>query len=284
MLDPDYRANATAGFNQIPATGPYTLAGGNSAIFVSLPKLSQKYKSIAAKIRKIATDGSAASYLPPGPDYGANPAMVKGYASQLLALASLLENPKAPSLETPWATGTLAWAFLLHPLSRGTVRLNLSAPLDQPILDYRAGTNPIDFDLHLAHLRFLRSLISTPTMRKYGAVETSPGSTVPDTDEALIPYIKDQILLSFLHPCCTAATMPRSKGGVVGPDLKVHGAKGLRVVDMSVLPVLPSAHLSATAYAVAEKVRKYFFFSPLRNVEVVSERRAKADSGNRLHR
>jgi choline dehydrogenase len=59
---------------------------------------------------------------------------------------------------------------------------------------------------------------------------------------------------SFMHPCCTAAMMPKSKGGVVGPDLKVHGADGLRIVDMSVLPLLPSSHLSATAYAVAEKV------------------------------
>ena len=48
--------------------------------------------------------------------------------------------------------------------------------------------------------------------------------------------------------------MPRAMGGVVGPDLKVHGADGLRIVDMSVLPLLPSSHLSATAYAVAEKV------------------------------
>ena len=48
--------------------------------------------------------------------------------------------------------------------------------------------------------------------------------------------------------------MPRAKGGVIGPDLKVHGADGLRIVDMSVLPLLPSSHLSAAAYAVAEKV------------------------------
>ncbi len=255
MLDPVFQANATAGFNAIPATGPYTLAGGNSAIFVPLPKVTAKYKAIARKIRRMVADGSAASYLPPGPDYRSNPAMVRGYASQLSALANLLENPQSPSLETPWATGTLAWSFLLHPLSRGMVRLNATNPLEQPVLDYRAGSNPADFDLHIAHVRFLRSLIDTPTMRQYGAVEVAPGPTVPnDDDEALAGYVKDQMVLSFMHPCCTAAMMPRSKGGVVGPDLKVHGARGLRVVDMSVLPLVPSAHLSATAYAVAEKV------------------------------
>lgn len=49
--------------------------------------------------------------------------------------------------------------------------------------------------------------------------------------------------------------LPKDKGGVVGPDLKVHGAPGLRVVDMSISPLLIGSHLSATAYAVGEKVR-----------------------------
>jgi len=205
----------------------------------------------------MVADGSAASYLPAGSDYRSNPDMVRGYTSQLLALADLLENPNAPSLERPWATGTTAWSFLLHPLSRGTVRLNLTDSLGQPLLDYRTGSNPVDFDLHLAHVRFLRSLVGTPTMQHYGAVEVAPGPTVPnDNDAALIDYVKDQIVLSFMHPCCTAAMMPKSKGGVVGPDLKVHGARGLRVVDMSIMPLLLSAHLSATAYAVGEKVRR----------------------------
>ncbi len=48
--------------------------------------------------------------------------------------------------------------------------------------------------------------------------------------------------------------LPLNRGGVVGVDLKVHGAEGLRVVDISVLPMLPGAHLSWTAYAVGEKV------------------------------
>ncbi|KAK3391183.1 hypothetical protein B0H63DRAFT_558035 [Podospora didyma] len=254
MLNPSFKANATAGFDQIPATGPYTLAGGNSAIFVPLPNITANYTSITSKIRALVASNSAASYLPPGPDYASSPEMVAGYKAQLIALANLLDNPRAPSIETPWATGQIAWAFLLHPLSRGTVRLNLTDHLAQPILDYRAASNPIDIDIHLAHMRFLRRITKTDTMQQYGAYETAPGPAVSDDDEAaLTEYIKKTIVLSFMHPCCTAAMMPRRKGGVVGPDLKVHGASGLRVVDMSVMPMLPSSHLSATAYAVAEK-------------------------------
>ncbi len=214
--------------------------------------MAKNYLSIVNKIRKSVSDGSVASYLPS--DLKSYPAVVAGYKDQLLALAkTIYSNPEAPSLETPWATGPGAWSFLLHPLSRGTVRLNLTDHLAQPILDYRAGSNPIDFDIHLAQVRFLRKVVDTPTQKKYGAVEIAPGPTV-QTDSDLVNFVKDSIILSFQHPCCTAAMMPKNKGGVVGTDLKVHGANGLRVVDMSVLPLLIGSHLSATAYAVGEKV------------------------------
>ncbi|KAK4149017.1 hypothetical protein C8A00DRAFT_38399 [Chaetomidium leptoderma] len=254
MLNPDFLADATAGFDETPARGPYTLGMGNSAIYLSLPHLSpDHHATIISKIHKIITSGSAASYLPPDQRASrASRAMIAGYEAQLAALATLLANPRAASLESPWqTTGTSAGAFLLHPLSRGTVRLNTTHPLAPPILDYRAGSNPIDLDLHVAHTRFLRRLIDTPTMRGFGAVETGPGEL---EEEEVVEYVKRQLTLSFMHPCCTAAMLPEDRGGVVGTDLKVHGAEGgLRVVDMSVMPLVPGSHLSATAYAVGEK-------------------------------
>ena len=98
-------------------------------------------------------------------------------------------------------------------------------------------------------------------MQQHGAAEVGPGAGVQG-DATLIEYIKDSMIFSFMHPCCTAAMLPKKKGGVVGPDLKVHGADGLRIVDMSILPLLPSSHLSATAYAVGEKVGAYMHSSP----------------------
>ena len=91
-----FKANATAAFNQTPSQGPYTLAGGNSAIYVSLPHVTNKYRDIVNRIRRMVVDGSAACYLPP--DVRSNPAMIAGYKDQLLVLAHLFENPEAPSL------------------------------------------------------------------------------------------------------------------------------------------------------------------------------------------
>lgn len=255
MLNATFAAEATREFDEVPARGPYTLGMSNVAIFVSLPDLTGN-STITAKMRALAADGrKAASYLPA--DYRSDPTMVAGYQHQLSVLADFFDNPESPSLESGFATGTTVHAINLHQLSRGTVRLNTTDPLGQPILDYRVGTNPIDWDVYLAHTRYLRRMIPTATLQKYGAVEAAPGAAV-QSDADLIQYIKDTMIFSYMHPCCTAAMLPRSKGGVVGPDLRVHGAGGLRVVDMSILPFLPSSHLSQTAYAVGEKVSVAF--------------------------
>ncbi|KAI4201254.1 MAG: hypothetical protein LQ346_002207 [Caloplaca aetnensis] len=47
--------------------------------------------------------------------------------------------------------------------------------------------------------------------------------------------------------------MPKEHGGVVDPQLKVYGIKGLSVVDASIMPIIPAAHTQSTVYAVAEK-------------------------------
>jgi choline dehydrogenase-like flavoprotein len=55
------------------------------------------------------------------------------------------------------------------------------------------------------------------------------------------------------HHAGTASMLPRELGGVVDSKLRVYGVEGLRIVDASVMPMIPAAHLQDTVYAVAEK-------------------------------
>jgi choline dehydrogenase-like flavoprotein len=47
--------------------------------------------------------------------------------------------------------------------------------------------------------------------------------------------------------------MPQELGGVVDSELLVYGTKKLSIIDASILPIIPAAHLQATMYSVAEK-------------------------------
>lgn len=49
--------------------------------------------------------------------------------------------------------------------------------------------------------------------------------------------------------------MPLELGGVADPELKVYGTCNLRIADASIMPLIPSAHLQASVYGIAEKVR-----------------------------
>lgn len=51
--------------------------------------------------------------------------------------------------------------------------------------------------------------------------------------------------------------LAKELGGVVDAQLKVHGMPNLRVVDASVMPMIPATHLSSTVYAIAELVSHF---------------------------
>ena len=61
-----------------------------------------------------------------------------------------------------------------------------------------------------------------------------------------------QNIATFNHPCGTAA-MGTGPDAVVDPGLRVIGVDGLRVVDASVIPVIPTGNTQAAVIAVAER-------------------------------
>ncbi len=55
------------------------------------------------------------------------------------------------------------------------------------------------------------------------------------------------------HASCTCPIGPRDGGGVLDSRFRVHGTRGLRVVDASVFPRIPGLFIVASIYMAAEK-------------------------------
>jgi choline dehydrogenase-like flavoprotein len=79
-----------------------------------------------------------------------------------------------------------------------------------------------------------------------------PGVNVT-SDSDIEQFIRNSASTLF-HPAGSCKLGSRSEGGVVDEKLRVYGIKGLRIVDASVIPLLPATHTMTTVYAVAEKV------------------------------
>ncbi|EEU43169.1 uncharacterized protein NECHADRAFT_46494 [Fusarium vanettenii 77-13-4] len=135
--------------------------------------------------------------------------------------------------------------------SRGTVRPSTSSIFDPPLLDPRYCSDPIDCEIIVLGLQLNMKLIETKAMKEL-MPEPYTAFNTTDHDKLMREVLRG--LTTERHPSGTVAMMPRDLGGVVDPELRVYGTCNLRVADASIMPLIPSAHLQAVVYAIAEKV------------------------------
>jgi choline dehydrogenase len=87
-------------------------------------------------------------------------------------------------------------------------------------------------------------------LKKYVVGENLPGSDVQSDDE-LLDYAR-QYGSTVFHATCTCKMGPDPMA-VVDDRLRVHGLKGLRVIDASVMPAVTSTNTNAPTIMIAEK-------------------------------
>ncbi|KAK2000864.1 alcohol oxidase [Colletotrichum falcatum] len=192
---------------------------------------------------------TSAQFLPPGTDE----AVASGYQKQVEEILKMHNDASTAGMELLYVDGGRSVVnILMHPLSRGTVTINSSDPFIPPVIDPRYFSHPYDGQVLVESLRFNRRLLDTGPIQALGATETLPGAAV-QSDEDILAYTKG-ITSTEYHYSGTCAMLPKALGGVVDPELKVHGVDSLRIVDASIMPLVPSAHTQATVYAIAEKV------------------------------
>jgi choline dehydrogenase-like flavoprotein len=142
-------------------------------------------------------------------------------------------------------------AGVMHPFARGTVHINGSDPTTKPLIDPRYISTPYDLEAIKQAAKFIRKIANTAPYTNVWVKELDPGSAT-ETDAQWEKYVRDNVS-TFYHPLGTCAMLPKKDGGVVDPQLKVYGVKGLRVVDASVIPMIISAHIQTAVYGIAER-------------------------------
>jgi choline dehydrogenase len=234
----------------IDKKGAYTLTRTLSTN-LALPPLQNTTKAYK-DIVKTARDQDALESL----HLGTDSTVVAGYRAQREEILKQLEGPNTPVGMIHWGTSNSVTLYFQKPLSRGEVIISSTDPLSPPSIDFRSVTDPIDLDVAVALFLKNREIMAAPAMKALGSIERAPfGDGITDKD-TLKRIIRDNLVPSTAHECCTAAMMPREMGGVLDPEMKVYGVQQLRVIDTSYWPVVLTAAPTGTMYATGEKVRQ----------------------------
>jgi choline dehydrogenase len=139
---------------------------------------------------------------------------------------------------------------LVKPQARGWVRLRSADPAAKPRILTNSLSDDEDVAALAAGVRLSREIAAAGPFAEVLGRELFPGAEV-DTDEAIAADARHRAELLY-HPVGTCR-MGADPDAVVSPTLQVHGLERLRVVDASVMPLIPGGNTNAPTIMIAEK-------------------------------
>jgi choline dehydrogenase-like flavoprotein len=143
---------------------------------------------------------------------------------------------------------------VVKPDSRGTLTLRSRDPREQPEIDCNFLAEDRDARRMLEGVRLARKIGRSPALAQFLELELMPGGAVGD--DQLADVIASN-LASYGHPAATAPMGgPEDPWAVVDSHGAVKGIDGLRVVDASIMPGVPSVALNPTTIMIAERIAK----------------------------
>ena len=138
----------------------------------------------------------------------------------------------------------------VRPTSRGQVTLRDQDPSSAPLIQPNYLSTEEDRAVAVAGLKFTREIMAAPALAPFSPQELKPGVHLT-RDEELVHAAGD-LGTTIFHPVGTCK-MGKDPMAVVDDHLRVHGVKGLRVVDASIMPTITSGNTNAPTVMIAEK-------------------------------
>ena len=139
-----------------------------------------------------------------------------------------------------------------RPESIGYVRARSADVFTDPIIQPNYLSDSMDRRVLVAGMKLARRLLQSPELAPYFDREQLPGADIQADDE-LLDFARRYGSTCY-HLIGTARMGPATDpSAVVDDQLRVHGMQGLRVVDASIMPNMPSSNTYASTMMIAEK-------------------------------
>jgi choline dehydrogenase len=157
-----------------------------------------------------------------------------------------------PSL-SPTGGAIVLGIGLVRPESRGTLRLRSRDPEDPPLIDCNLLATERDYARMVEGVKLGRSVGHHPVFAAVIAAELVPGDGVQD-DAELGRFVEEHIS-TYFHPTATAPMGgANDPWAVVDSRGAVKSLDGLRVVDASIIPTVPSVATNLPTIMLAERI------------------------------
>jgi choline dehydrogenase-like flavoprotein len=140
---------------------------------------------------------------------------------------------------------------LVAPKARGRVWLRNSDPTAKPRILTNSLSEPEDVASLLAGVRLARRIAEQPVLAEIVTEELKPGRGVT-ADSDLEADMRRRLMLIY-HPVGTCRMSDSAQDAVVDSRLRVHGLERLRIVDASIMPLIPGGNTHAPTVMIAER-------------------------------
>ncbi len=169
---------------------------------------------------------------------------------QISVIPGGLDGLWFPGVRKPSGHRVFSRVSLLHPLSRGHVRLRSPDPTDPPRIAWNLFDNPDDLGVLRQGIKAVRDIFRETPLKESIAREIWPGDRIA-TNKQIDQWLRNSCATAC-HPSSTCR-MGIDTAAVVDGKLRVNGVNRLRVADCSVMPDVVGANTNAAAIMIAEK-------------------------------
>ena len=149
-----------------------------------------------------------------------------------------------------WGHGFSCHVCLLRPKSRGTVTIASSDPDVAPLIDPNFLGASEDLETMVAGFKLTKRIMDAPSLKRHAAMDIVTDGV--ETDDQIREVLRRRVDTVY-HPVGTCAMGPDAASAVVDATLRVHGVRGLRIADASIMPTLIGGNTNAPTIMIGEK-------------------------------